>query len=94
VDFDENGGRSSDGMQVGELLEYLSHKQLSKKECGRHYVLTKFDSSSIIQSVSAQQRVWVYSLCRSLEFFHGNQIKVEKRTALFWDITQRVVVIS
>jgi len=31
VDFDENGRRSSDGIQVGVLLECLSHSQLSKE---------------------------------------------------------------
>ena len=48
--FDENGRRSSDGIQVEELLECLSHNQLFKEEYGHHYVAANFDSSSIIQS--------------------------------------------
>jgi len=58
-DFDENGQWSSDGIQVGELLECRSHNQLSKKDSERHNVVADFESSSIIQSVSVQQRVWI-----------------------------------
>jgi hypothetical protein len=51
VDFDENGRRSSDVIQVWGLLECLSHNQPYKEESGRHYVVAKFDSSSLIQSI-------------------------------------------
>ena len=49
ADFDENGRRSSGGIQAVELLERLSHNQLSKEESGRHFVVANFDSSSFIQ---------------------------------------------
>jgi hypothetical protein len=51
ADFEENGRESSDGIQVEELLECLSHDQLSKDQSERHYVAANFDSSSLIQSV-------------------------------------------
>jgi len=59
ADLHENGQWSSDGIQVGELLECLSHNQLSKKESGRNYVVTYFNSSSVFQIVSVRQRVCV-----------------------------------
>jgi hypothetical protein len=92
LDFDEDGRRSSEGIQVGELLEWLRQNQISKEESGRHYEVAKFDSWSPIHSEYSKEFVFV--LLSFSRLFHGYQIKVEKRTALFWDITQRVVVIS